>query len=68
MKLKPILQSILDNYAQQLGGDHGIAHWARVLENGLRLAEATVVNVEVVQLFRSELVVTGFFRFGVRCS
>ena len=30
---------------------HGVGHWARVLENGLRLAEATDAKVEVVQLF-----------------
>ena len=32
-------------------GWHGVVHWARVLENGLRLAEATGANVEVVTLF-----------------
>jgi uncharacterized protein len=51
MKLKPILQAILDDYALPLGGDHGVAHWARVLENGLRLAAATGANIEVVSLF-----------------
>ena len=48
MNLKPILQAILEDYALPLGGDHGVAHWARVLENGLRLAEETGANVEVV--------------------
>ena len=33
------------------GGDHGVAHWARVLDNGLRLANVTGANIEVVQLF-----------------
>lgn len=51
MNLKPILQAILEDYALPIGGDHGIAHWARVLENGLKLAEATGANVEVVSLF-----------------
>lgn len=32
-------------------GDHGVAHWARVFENGLRLAQETEANVEVVKLF-----------------
>lgn len=32
-------------------GIHGIVHWARVLENGLRLAEATGADVTVVRLF-----------------
>jgi len=51
MNLKPILQVILEDYALPLAGVHGVAHWARVLENGLRLAEATGANVEVVALF-----------------
>jgi len=51
MNLKPVLNAILEDYALPLGGDHGVAHWARVLENGLRLAEETGANVEVVSLF-----------------
>lgn len=35
MNLKPVLQAILEHYVLPLGGDHGVAHWARVLENGL---------------------------------
>ena len=48
MELKPVLNSILEDYALPMGGDHGVAHWARVLENGLRLAEETGANAEVV--------------------
>jgi len=51
MNLKPILQAILEDYALPLNGAHGVAHWARVLENGLRLTEETGANVEVVSLF-----------------
>jgi uncharacterized protein len=50
MDLKPILKVILDEYVLPWDGDHGVAHWARVLENGLRLAEQTKANVEVVKL------------------
>lgn len=32
-------------------GDHGVVHWARVLENGLRVAEANGADREVVTLF-----------------
>jgi uncharacterized protein len=32
-------------------GLHGLAHWARVYENGLRLAERTGASPEVVALF-----------------
>ena len=46
-----VVKSVLKDYALPLIGDHGVAHWARVLENGMRLAEETGANVEVVQLF-----------------
>ncbi len=49
--LKPIVQAVLKDYALPLGGDHGVAHWARVLENALRLAETTGANAEVASLF-----------------
>ena len=32
-------------------GTHGIVHWARVLENGRRLAETTGAILEIVELF-----------------
>ena len=51
MNLKPVLQSILADYALPLTGDHGVAHWARVLENGLRLADETGASIAVVSLF-----------------
>lgn len=46
-----IIHEILTGYTLPVRGDHGVVHWARVLENGLRLAEATGANVEVVALF-----------------
>ena len=51
MNLAPIVHNILKEYALPWDGVHGVGHWARVLENGLRLAGQTGVNVEVVQLF-----------------
>jgi uncharacterized protein len=51
MNLQPLLQEILRDYALLLGGAHGVAHWARVLENGLRLADETDANRNVVRLF-----------------
>jgi uncharacterized protein len=51
MNLRFIVRTILEDYALPWPGTHGVGHWARVLENGLRLAELTVANVEVVQLF-----------------
>ncbi len=46
-----ILHAILEQYTLAWDGDHGIAHWARVLENGRRLVKETGANIEVVQLF-----------------
>lgn len=46
-----ILHAVLEEYALPWAGDHGVAHRARVFENGVRLAGETGANVEVVQLF-----------------
>ena len=46
-----IMRAILDGYALPVRGDHGVVHWARVLENGLRVAESTGGDLEVVRLF-----------------
>ncbi len=43
-----VLNTVLEDYALPLNGDHGVAHWARALENGMRLAEETDANVETV--------------------
>jgi uncharacterized protein len=51
LDLKPLVCAILNEYALARDGTHGIAHWARVMENGLRLAEHTEVNPDVVRLF-----------------
>ncbi len=51
LPLKPIVHAILEDYSLPWHGTHGVGHWARVLENGLRLAKDTGANVEVVQLF-----------------
>ena len=51
INLKPILLAVLEDYLLPLSGCHGVTHWARVLENGLRLAEETGASVEVVSLF-----------------
>src|SRR6516162_9206408 len=51
VNLKLILHAVLEEYTLPWDGFHGVAHWARVLENGLRLAEETGADREVVQLF-----------------
>jgi uncharacterized protein len=49
--LSAILRAILDGYILPVNGYHGIFHWARVLENGLRIAETTGADREVITLF-----------------
>jgi uncharacterized protein len=51
LDLKPIVHAVLREYVLPQNGIHGVSHWARVLENGLRLVEVTRANIEVVQLF-----------------
>ncbi len=51
VNLNPLVHQILEDYALPWHGTHGVSHWARVLENGLRLAKTTGANVDVVQLF-----------------
>ena len=49
--LKPIVHEILSGYPLPINGYHGLGHWARVLENGIRLAAVTKANLAVVSLF-----------------
>ncbi len=46
-----MLAMIKGQYQLQWNGTHGVIHWSRVFENGIRLAEQEGVNVRVVQLF-----------------
>ena len=46
-----ILPTILDQFALPVNGQHGPAHWARVLNNARRLARNKDVNQEVLELF-----------------
>ena len=46
-----VLNAVLDEYVLSVNGCHGVAHWARVMENGLRLADETGANIEVLCLF-----------------
>ncbi len=48
---RDLLQAILSDYALDPRDIHGVYHWARVLENGTRIAEATGADTELVQLF-----------------
>ena len=46
-----IIGEILKDYPLPTRGAHGVVHWARVMENGLRIAGATGANTQVVTLF-----------------
>jgi uncharacterized protein len=46
-----LLQTLRQEYRLNWDGVHGIAHWRRVRQNGLRLAEMTGANTRVVELF-----------------
>ena len=46
-----LVRTIREQFHLDPTGIHGEAHWARVRDNGLRLAEATGANARVVELF-----------------
>jgi uncharacterized protein len=46
-----IMRVILEGYALPPRGYHGVVHWARVAENGLRIAEDNGADAEVMRLF-----------------
>jgi len=48
---RAIMSAILGGYTLPLRGYHGVLHWARVTENGMRIAEANGADAEVVRLF-----------------
>ena len=48
---KSLVQIIRAQFALDWNGIHGARHWARVRENGLRLAEVTGANQKVIELF-----------------
>ena len=46
-----IMKAILYGYTLELDGPHGPVHWARVYENGMRMADITNADQEIVALF-----------------
>jgi uncharacterized protein len=51
VNIAAIVNEILKGYAMRTRGFHGVVHWARVLENGLKLAEKTGADPKIVTLF-----------------
>ncbi|MBW2277201.1 MAG: hypothetical protein JRF63_06895 [Deltaproteobacteria bacterium] len=46
-----LVRAILESYLLPLDGRHGPGHWARVFENGQRIARLSGADVELVELF-----------------
>jgi len=46
-----LIRTIREQFALDWNGIHGASHWARVRENGLRLAALTGAKANVVELF-----------------
>ena len=51
MVSEDLIQIVEQGFALRLDGIHGAAHWARVRDNGLRLAEQTGADPDIVELF-----------------
>lgn len=51
LNVTELIEAVLTEYALPWDGPHGVLHWGRVLENGLRLADATGVSRDIVTLF-----------------
>jgi uncharacterized protein len=51
VSIPQLIQSIRAQYTLPWAGLHGVTHWGRVYENGLRLVEATRADAEVLLLF-----------------
>lgn len=48
---RPLIEVLRAQFALEWTGIHGSPHWARVRENGLRLASETGANARVIELF-----------------
>jgi uncharacterized protein len=46
-----LIKAIRREYCLPWRGIHGVIHWARVLENGVRLASVTGARLDVITLF-----------------
>lgn len=51
MVSRELIEYLLSQFKLSHRGIHGVSHWARVRDNGLRLAKITGANPTVVELF-----------------
>ena len=49
--MKPLIDRILKDQFLDWNGLHGLSHWGRVYENGMRLCDESAANRHVVELF-----------------
>jgi uncharacterized protein len=71
-----LLKEIKKHYLLNWYGTHGVVHWSKVYENGVKLSEQEGVNIKVVQLFsvfhdsqrRNEAVDKGHGRRGAQLA
>ncbi len=49
--LQQVVRAAKERFRLELHGLHGVSHWQRVQENGLRLAQHTGANRLIVELF-----------------
>lgn len=49
--ISELIATVRAQFALDWNGIHGIQHWERVRDNGLRLAQCTGANLTVVELF-----------------
>jgi uncharacterized protein len=50
-RLDELIEAIRKEYVLSWSGIHGVSHWNRVRENGLRLADLTGANPRMVEYF-----------------
>lgn len=51
MDFQQVVRAAKERFVLDLHGIHGVAHWQRVRENGLRIAKSTGANPLIVELF-----------------
>ena len=51
LNLDSIINEILTNQVVEANGIHGLLHWGRGYDNGMRIAEHSGAKIQVVQLF-----------------
>jgi uncharacterized protein len=50
-EIRSVLEAVREIYALNWNGIHGISHWMRVYENGMRLSSRTGADKRIVGLF-----------------